>query len=168
MCPPLFPTCSCSTSFYCFIVFWLCLSPAEMSSQKSHHKRPFIPYRDSVLTWLLKDSLGGNSKTIMIASTHSQNIDCTILKLVTSVASAIWMLKIGHYARVHKGPGILFPTIRIIVTEKSAVSILCILPTLYPYSHLSSWEQLWWNTEHSTLCQSCQEDHQQTNREWGV
>lgn len=32
-------------------------------------KKPvFVPYRDSVLTWLLKDSLGGNSKTIMIAS----------------------------------------------------------------------------------------------------
>lgn len=32
-------------------------------------RRPaYIPYRDSILTWLLKDSLGGNSKTIMIAS----------------------------------------------------------------------------------------------------
>ncbi|XP_051050291.1 kinesin-like protein KIF13A isoform X2 [Phodopus roborovskii] len=31
-------------------------------------KNKFVPYRDSVLTWLLKDNLGGNSQTSMIAT----------------------------------------------------------------------------------------------------
>lgn len=43
----------------------------QASSNKSH----FIPYRDSVLTWLLKDSLGGNSKTIMIATISPADIN---------------------------------------------------------------------------------------------
>lgn len=39
---------------------------ADQAAGKNKNK--FVPYRDSVLTWLLKDSLGGNSKTAMIAT----------------------------------------------------------------------------------------------------
>ena len=38
------------------------------SSTVNESKQLFVPYRDSLLTYLLKDSLGGNSKTHMIAS----------------------------------------------------------------------------------------------------
>uniref|UniRef100_A0A674CG99 Kinesin family member 13A n=1 Tax=Salmo trutta TaxID=8032 RepID=A0A674CG99_SALTR len=40
---------------------------ADQSAGKGG-KNKFVPYRDSVLTWLLKDNLGGNSKTCMIAT----------------------------------------------------------------------------------------------------
>ncbi|XP_069385628.1 kinesin-like protein KIF16B isoform X4 [Paralichthys olivaceus] len=38
-------------------------------------KSVFVPYRDSVLTWLLKDSLGGNSKTFMIATVSPADVN---------------------------------------------------------------------------------------------
>ncbi|KAJ7384731.1 Kinesin-like protein kif16b [Desmophyllum pertusum] len=44
-------------------------------SSAHHHSRKFIPYRDSFLTWLLKDSLGGNSKTIMIATISPADVN---------------------------------------------------------------------------------------------
>ncbi|KAF4585557.1 kinesin family member 1/13/14 [Ophiocordyceps camponoti-floridani] len=40
-----------------------------------------VPYRDSVLTWLLKDSLGGNSKTAMIACISPADHDETLSTL---------------------------------------------------------------------------------------
>ena len=47
-------------------------------------KAAFIPYRDSVLTWLLKENLGGNSKTAMLAaiSPADINYDETLSTLV--------------------------------------------------------------------------------------
>uniref|UniRef100_A0A6Q2YPS2 Kinesin family member 13Bb n=1 Tax=Esox lucius TaxID=8010 RepID=A0A6Q2YPS2_ESOLU len=46
-------------------------------------KTKFVPYRDSVLTWLLKDSLGGNSRTAMVAtvSPAADNYDETLSTL---------------------------------------------------------------------------------------
>ncbi|XP_019580951.2 stAR-related lipid transfer protein 9 isoform X3 [Rhinolophus sinicus] len=43
-------------------------SPGASSGGGPSRRQSYIPYRDSVLTWLLKDSLGGNSKTIMVAT----------------------------------------------------------------------------------------------------
>jgi Kinesin motor domain len=40
-----------------------------------------VPYRDSILTWLLKDSLGGNSKTAMIACISPADYDETLSTL---------------------------------------------------------------------------------------
>lgn len=43
-------------------------SVAEGTALATRAKQRFVPYRDSILTWLLKDSLGGNSKTFMLAT----------------------------------------------------------------------------------------------------
>ncbi|PLN74703.1 kinesin family protein [Aspergillus taichungensis] len=43
--------------------------------------RDVVPYRDSILTWLLKDSLGGNSKTAMIACISPTDYEETLSTL---------------------------------------------------------------------------------------
>uniref|UniRef100_A0A183CAW8 Kinesin-like protein unc-104 n=2 Tax=Globodera pallida TaxID=36090 RepID=A0A183CAW8_GLOPA len=49
---------------------------AEQSTKKSKHSRTaVIPYRDSVLTWLLRENLGGNSKTAMIAALSPAHVN---------------------------------------------------------------------------------------------
>uniref|UniRef100_A0A098LXN8 Kinesin-like protein KIF1C n=1 Tax=Hypsiglena sp. JMG-2014 TaxID=1550645 RepID=A0A098LXN8_9SAUR len=48
---------------------------AEMQSNHKKKKSEFIPYRDSVLTWLLKENLGGNSRTAMIAALSPADIN---------------------------------------------------------------------------------------------
>ncbi|XP_026139165.1 kinesin-like protein KIF13A isoform X4 [Carassius auratus] len=45
-----------------------CVISALADQSAGKGKSKFVPYRDSVLTWLLKDNLGGNSKTAMIAT----------------------------------------------------------------------------------------------------
>uniref|UniRef100_A0A8C2B4F9 plus-end-directed kinesin ATPase n=1 Tax=Cyprinus carpio TaxID=7962 RepID=A0A8C2B4F9_CYPCA len=49
---------------------------AEVVSNKKKKKvESFIPYRDSVLTWLLRENLGGNSRTAMVAALSPADIN---------------------------------------------------------------------------------------------
>ncbi|KAF5372014.1 hypothetical protein D9615_008057 [Tricholomella constricta] len=70
------------------------ISALALASQVDHSKKgkkgkaeEFVPYRDSglsriqVLTWLLKDSLGGNSKTAMIAAISPADYEETLSTL---------------------------------------------------------------------------------------
>ncbi|KAI9760863.1 MAG: hypothetical protein M4579_001364 [Chaenotheca gracillima] len=59
---------------------------AALADPRHHHSptkksKEIVPYRDSILTWLLKDSLGGNSKTAMIACIGPSDYDETLSTL---------------------------------------------------------------------------------------
>ena len=53
----------------------------RIHSGRKGASRDVVPYRDSILTWLLKDSLGGNSKTAMIACISPSDYDETLSTL---------------------------------------------------------------------------------------
>ena len=47
----------------------------QANSKSKKKKGDFIPFRDSVLTWLLRENLGGNSKTAMVAAISPADIN---------------------------------------------------------------------------------------------
>lgn len=54
---------------------------ADPKAGRSGKRKDVVPYRDSILTWLLKDSLGGNSKTAMIACIAPSDYEETLSTL---------------------------------------------------------------------------------------
>uniref|UniRef100_A0A8C2YY19 Kinesin family member 1B n=1 Tax=Cyclopterus lumpus TaxID=8103 RepID=A0A8C2YY19_CYCLU len=48
---------------------------SALAESKKKKKTDFIPYRDSVLTWLLRENLGGNSRTAMVAALSPADIN---------------------------------------------------------------------------------------------
>ncbi|ORY91101.1 hypothetical protein BCR43DRAFT_558842 [Syncephalastrum racemosum] len=79
---------------------------AEQSMQEGKKgrksKEVFIPYRDSVLTWLLKDSLGGNSKTAMIAAISPADVNYD--ETLSTLRYADQAKKIKNKAVVNEDP----------------------------------------------------------------
>ncbi|XP_008195797.2 kinesin-like protein Klp98A isoform X1 [Tribolium castaneum] len=78
---------------------------AELSVENSGQRKSFfIPYRDSVLTWLLKDSLGGNSKTIMIATISPA--DCNYGETLSTLRYANRAKNIINKPTVNEDPNV--------------------------------------------------------------
>ena len=76
------------------------IPPVQSAGKKT--KGTHVPYRDSTLTWLLKDSLGGNSKTVMVAtvSPASDNYEETL----STLRYADRAKKIVNHAVVNEDP----------------------------------------------------------------
>ncbi|KAF2432969.1 kinesin-domain-containing protein [Tothia fuscella] len=77
---------------------------ADLSSQKPGAKKSGkqVPYRDSVLTWLLKDSLGGNSLTAMIAAISPADINFE--ETLSTLRYADSAKRIKNHAVVNEDP----------------------------------------------------------------
>lgn len=66
----------------------------------------YIPYRESVLTWLLKESLGGNSKTTMIATVSPASIHqeetLTTLRYAATARRVVNIVKINEDPKIRR------------------------------------------------------------------
>lgn len=75
---------------------------ADMSTAAKTKKGMQVPYRDSVLTWLLKDSLGGNSLTAMIAAISPADINFD--ETLSTLRYADSAKRIKNHAVVNEDP----------------------------------------------------------------
>lgn len=73
---------------------------ADLSMGKKNAAK--VPYRDSVLTWLLKDSLGGNSMTAMIAAISPADINFE--ETLSTLRYADSAKRIKNHAVVNEDP----------------------------------------------------------------
>lgn len=74
---------------------------ADLSMGKKKNMS-MVPYRDSVLTWLLKDSLGGNSMTAMIAAISPADINFE--ETLSTLRYADSAKRIKNHAVVNEDP----------------------------------------------------------------
>lgn len=78
----------------------MCLS--RLAEASSGAKSGHVPYRDSQLTWLLNDSLGGNSKTAMLANISPASINAE--ETLSTLRFASTVKKIKNNAVVNEDP----------------------------------------------------------------
>uniref|UniRef100_A0ABD2W0C7 Kinesin motor domain-containing protein n=1 Tax=Trichogramma kaykai TaxID=54128 RepID=A0ABD2W0C7_9HYME len=74
----------------------------SLSEGTSEKRRGFVPYRESVLTWLLKESLGGNSRTAMLATISPANVH--LEETLATLRYACQARSIVNRVRVNEDP----------------------------------------------------------------
>lgn len=73
-----------------------------ISALSDQRKSQFVPYRDSVLTWLLRESLGGNSLTSMLATISPSTTH--IEETLATLRYACQARTIVNRARINESP----------------------------------------------------------------
>lgn len=76
------------------------LTALSIVIEKLSAKATHIPYRDSVITKILRDSLGGNSKTILIAALSSK--EESVSETISTINFATKAKKVKLSARVNE------------------------------------------------------------------
>nr|VZI34468.1 unnamed protein product [Spirometra erinaceieuropaei] len=69
------------------------ISSTSSQGRISRQRTGYVPYRDSKLTWLLRDSLGGNSKTTVIATISPSSASLRETMNVLRFSQCIKMIK---------------------------------------------------------------------------
>ncbi|PSN43439.1 hypothetical protein C0J52_02647 [Blattella germanica] len=75
---------------------------AALADSGNSKRKGFVPYRDSILTWLLRESLGGNSRTTMLATISPANIHLD--ETLSTLRYACQARTIVNRVRVNENP----------------------------------------------------------------
>lgn len=147
----------------CILLIGVLSPAADVCGRPGSQKKPYIPYRDSVLTWLLKDSLGGNSKTIMIASTyllcHTTVPKCSSVIYQKMVLTCTQQFQADRCSLCLQWVGRctysnLKPRLWLVYYLNSVLRTYVPFQfNIQSYSHFSCRLLLWRNSEHSPVCQ---------------
>ena len=97
-------------------------------------KQNFVPYRNSKLTYLLQDSLGGDSKTLMIAQVApvERNVGETLASL--SFAQRVRNVELGQASRKQESSEVRHQLFEVISCLLSFVSTG--FPNIFCYFHV--------------------------------
>ena len=111
---------------------------ADLAANESN-KKHYIPYRDSILTWLLKDSLGGNSKTVILATISPADINYA--ETLSTLRYANRAKNIINKPTVNEDPNVkLIRELRAEIEQLKSID-RSLIPPLFS-QHYSSQEQI--------------------------